>query len=149
MDKVNIEGVILSPLMKISHPKGDIFHGIKKSDNGYVGFGEVYFSMIKCDEIKGWNRHKMMTMNLVVPIGKVTFIIYDDRQRSSSKGSFNKIELSPDNYQRLTIPPGLWCAFKGKSSGTNLIMDLVDIEHDPNEIERQHLNQFSYDLKSA
>ena len=29
MDKINIEGVILTPLNKIRHPKGDIFHGIK------------------------------------------------------------------------------------------------------------------------
>ena len=47
MDKVNIEGVILTPLNKISHPKGDIFHGIKKTDIGYSGFGEAYFSIIK------------------------------------------------------------------------------------------------------
>ena len=94
MGQIRIEGVLLTPLKKIPHPKGDIFHAMKKSDPGYVGFGEIYFSTIKSDKIKGWNRHKRMTMNLVVPVGKVAFIIYDDRQKSSSKGNFIKIELS-------------------------------------------------------
>ncbi len=149
MDKVNIVGVILTPLMKICHPKGDIFHGMKKSDNGYVGFGEVYFSTIRSDEIKGWNRHKRMTMNLIVPVGKVAFLVYDGRQKSSSKGNYFKVELSPDNYQRLTIPPDLWYAFKGKRSGLNLIMDLADIEHDPDEIERLDLEKIAYNLNSV
>ena len=82
MDKINIEGVILTPLKKISHPRGDVFHGMKKSDNGYAGFGEAYFSTIKNGEIKGWNKHKRMTLNLVVPVGKVIFIIYDGREKS-------------------------------------------------------------------
>ena len=90
-----------------------------------------------------------MFMNLVVPVGKVVFIVYDDRQKSKSRGNSLIIELSPDNYQRLTIPPGLYYAIKGKSSGTNLIMDLADIEHDPDEIERLSLDKIDYDLSSV
>ena len=148
MDKLTIKDVILTPLTIIHHSQGDIFHGMKKSDNGFVNFGEAYFSTINYCEIKGWNKHKIMTVNLVVPVGKVTFIIYDDRQQSDFKGYFQKIELSPENYQRLTIPPGLWYAFKGKSSGTNLIMNFADIEHDPNEIERLVLNKIDYNWDS-
>ena len=149
MDKINIEGVIITPLKKIFHPKGDVYHGIKRSEKGFVDFGEAYFSTIKNAKIKGWSKHKIMTMNLVVPLGKVAFVIYDDRKQSKSNGAFLKIEISPDNYKRLTIPPRLWYAFKGKSTETNLILDLGDIEHDPDEIERLDLNQIDYDWDSA
>ena len=94
MDKINIEGVLLTPLMKISHSKGDVYHAMKKSDNGYAGFGEAYFSMVKQGEIKGWNRHKRMTLNLIVPIGKVVFVLYDDREKSKSKGNFLSVILT-------------------------------------------------------
>ena len=144
MDKINLEGVILTPLKKIQHPKGDIFHGMRKSDEGFVGFGETYFSTIKGGEIKGWNKHKRMTLNLIVPVGKVTFVIYDDREKSNSKGNFFEIEISSDNYQRLTVPPGLWLAFKGKNNETNLILNVADMEHDPDEIERLNLDQIEY-----
>jgi len=149
MGQTDIEDVLLTPLKQISHPKGDIYHGMKKSDEGFVGFGEVYFSAIKYAEIKGWSKHNIMTMNLVVPVGKVAFVIYDDRNKSKSNGTFLKIELSPVNYKRLTIPPRLWYAFKGKSTETNLILDLADIEHDPDEIERLDLNRIDYNWNSA
>ena len=91
MDKVKIKDVILTPLKKIYHPKGDILHGIKKIDKGYLGFGEAYFSTINYNEIKGWNRHKRMTLNLVVPIGSVKFVIYDDRIGISKNNIFFEV----------------------------------------------------------
>ena len=76
MDKI-IEGVILTPLKQIVNPKGDLYHALKKSDNGYKSFGEAYFSTVIKDEIKGWKKHTVMVLNLIVPIGAVEFIIYD------------------------------------------------------------------------
>ena len=90
-----------------------------------------------------------MTLNLVVPIGSVAFIIYDNRQNSNSKGSFFRVELSSSNYQRLTVLPELWIAFKGKNNNTNLILNIADMEHDPDEIERLDLDQFDYDWESV
>ena len=49
MDKIGVEGVLLTPLKRIHHPKGDVFHGMKKSDAGFSGFGEAYFSTINLD----------------------------------------------------------------------------------------------------
>ena len=97
MDTVSIKGLFLTPLKIIYHPNGNIFHGIKRSDNGFSGFGEAYFSTIKGGQIKGWKRHTRMTLNLVVPLGKVIFVIYDDRENNNAIGKFFKIELSPDS----------------------------------------------------
>ena len=72
-----MDGVILTPLKKIYHPKGDIYHAMKKSDEGYNGFGEVYFSTIHKNDIKGWKKHLKMTLNIVVPIGEIKFVVYN------------------------------------------------------------------------
>ena len=61
-----MDGIILTPLQQITHPKGDIFHAMKVSDDGFIGFGEAYFSTINKDVIKGWKKHTEMTLNLVV-----------------------------------------------------------------------------------
>lgn len=139
-----IDGVLLTQLSHFYHPKGDIFHAIKKSDKGYVGFGEVYFTTILPGAIKGWSKHLKMTLNLVVPIGKVEFVVFDDREFSQTKGQFYAVELSQENYCRLTISPGLWLAFKGKSNGINLILDLLDIEYEESEKVRINLDEISY-----
>ena len=145
MDKIGIEGVILTPLKKITHPKGDILHGVKKSDHGFVDFGEAYFTKVNFGEIKGWNKHKRMTLNLCVPVGKVLFVLYDDREKSKTRGNFLTVEISVGDYQRLTVPPGVWLAFKGMSDGINLILDVTDMEHDPEEVEKLNLERFPYD----
>jgi len=45
-NKTILAGVILTPLEKITHSKGNIFHAMKKSDEDFSGFGEVYFGRL-------------------------------------------------------------------------------------------------------
>ena len=55
--KISImDGITLTPLKQIFNPKGNIFHALKKSDIGFNGFGEAYFSTINQNEIKGWKK---------------------------------------------------------------------------------------------
>lgn len=139
-----IEGVILTSLKQINHHKGDIYHGMKESDNGFFGFGEAYFSTIVKNEIKGWKKHTKMILNLIVPIGEIEFVIYDDRKESSTFNSFFSIKLSQKNYKRLTIPSGVWMAFKGIGEELNMLLNIASIEHDPSEALIKELNEIKY-----
>jgi dTDP-4-dehydrorhamnose 3,5-epimerase len=140
-------GVELHPLKRIEHPLGDIFHGVKKSDRGFEGFGEAYFSSVANGAIKGWKLHKRMTLNLVVPLGAVRFVVFDDRENSPTRNKFYDVTLGPSNYQRLTIAPGLWLAFAGASSGLNLLLNIASIEHDPEESLKRDVSEIPYDWK--
>jgi len=140
-----LDGLLITPLKQISHPKGDILHAMKISDSGYVGFGEAYFSEVCFEEIKGWKKHTEMVLNLVVPIGKIKFVAYDDRPESSTYGQFYQTELSMENYSRLTVPKGIWLAFQGVSESKNLLLNLASIPHDPNESEVKPLNDIEYE----
>lgn len=142
-----IEGITLHPLRRISNPKGDILHALKCTDDGFVGFGEAYFTQILPGEVKGWKRHNRMTLNLVVVSGIIKFVIYDDRDGSSSFGEFFEIVLSPEeNYQRLTVAPGLWMAFQGMSDQTSMLMDIIPEPHDDGEGERVPLNIINFNF---
>lgn len=134
-----MDGVIVKSLKQIYHPKGDIFHVMKKSDIGFDGFGEAYFSTINKNDIKGWKKHTKMTLNLVVPVGKIEFVIYDENLKE-----FFSVKLSQDNYQRLTIKPNLWMAFKGCEQN-NILLNLASIEHDPNEAININLRDIQYE----
>lgn len=142
---MTIDGMLLTALKIIPHPQGDIFHMMKKSDAGFCGFGEAYFTTVKCGEIKAWRKHTRMTLNLAVPAGEVKFVMFDDRKDSNTNGSFFEVILSPANYKRLTIPPGIWTGFKGISDGLNLVLDITDLEHDPSETERADIGKFAYE----
>jgi len=139
-----MEGVLLTPLKQIHHPKGDVFHGLKKSDPGFSDFGEAYFSSVHPGDVKPWKKHVRMTLNLVVPVGKIRFVLHDDRTDSPTKGQTLSVEIGPENYQRLTVSPGIWMAFEGLDEGLNLLLNLADMEHDPEEVERAELDRFEY-----
>jgi dTDP-4-dehydrorhamnose 3,5-epimerase len=139
-----MEGVLLTPLKQIYHPKGDVFHGMKKSDPGYTNFGEAYFSTVHPGEVKSWKKHLRMTLNLVVPVGKIRFVLHDDRPESSTEGQTLSVEIGTMNYQRLTVSPGIWMAFEGLDEDLNLLLNIADMEHDPDEVERADLDRFLY-----
>tara|TARA_A100001011_G_scaffold400271_1_gene513713 strand:- start:1390 stop:1809 length:420 start_codon:yes stop_codon:yes gene_type:complete len=133
-----MDGVILTKLKQVNHPKGDIFQGLKKSDIGFDGFGEAYFSNINQGEIKGWKRHKNMTLNLIVPVGEIEFVVFKDIEKK-----FFDIKISQNNYQRLTVKPGLWLAFKGIKK-QNILLNISNIEHNPNEADNLKLSEINY-----
>lgn len=137
MDKVTIDGVLLTPLKRIHNPKGDVFHAMKKSDSGFSGFGEAYFSTIHYQDIKPWKKHFKMVLNFVVPIGEIRFVIYDDRIDSKTYNCFFDVTLGMNNYQRISIPAGVWVAFSGVGENYNLLLNLASLEHDPLEVERK------------
>ena len=80
MGKVNLEDILLTPLKTINTDGGNVRHVIKTTDKNFKGFGEAYFSNINSGSIKAWKRHNKMSMNLVVPLGSVKFVFYDDEQ---------------------------------------------------------------------
>lgn len=140
-----MEGVKLYPLKHIVVPKGNIYHALKSTDEGYCGFGEAYFSQIKAGEVKGWKRHNRMSLNIVVVMGAIKFVIYDGREGSTTCGRFEEVILSPkDNYQRMTVAPGLWMAFQGVGEGISMLMDIIPEPHDPEEADRKDVSEINY-----
>lgn len=145
MDNLVFDGVMISSQKRIFNPKGDILHGMKNSDSGYAGFGEVYFSMVHCGAMKGWKRHRLATLNIVVPYGAIRFIVYDDRSDSLTQGKFLDITASSKNYVRLTICPGLWMAFMGIGDGVNILTNICNMEHDPGESDNCELGTIPFE----
>jgi len=120
-------------------------HGLKCSDESYLGFGEAYFSTVNHGFIKGWKMHKKMTLNLVVPYGNIRFLVHDGIKTEGKnyiKPIFDEV-LGEQNYSRLTIPPGYWVAFQGIGPITNILMNLASIEHDPYESVNKKIDFFN------
>jgi dTDP-4-dehydrorhamnose 3,5-epimerase len=144
-----IDGVLLTPLNVIHSNGGDVFHAMKAYDAGYLGFGEAYFSSVESRSIKPWKRHRRMTLNLVVIYGVVRFVIHDNRQGSQTYGITSEYRIGlPSNYVRLTVPPNLWVAFQGISAKSSLILNIADLAHDPDEVDRGHQEDFIFDWSS-
>ncbi len=138
-----IDGVILTPLKVIGVSGGDVLHAMKNKDIGFIDFGEAYFSEVEPGRVKAWKRHTKMTLNLVVPIGGIKFVLFDDRM-DDNETQFQEMVLSRDNYMRLTVPPMVWVGFQGMSEYNSLLLNISDIPHDPNEMDKKSIEEIEF-----
>jgi dTDP-4-dehydrorhamnose 3,5-epimerase len=135
--------LIITPLDIIETDKGDVMHAMKNYDPGFSGFGEAYFSVVNNNAIKAWKRHHEMTLNLVVPVGKIKFVLFDDRDESNN--NFQEIIISRDNYCRLTVPPMIWIGFQGMDNNDSVLLNIADINHNPSEVDKKGINEINFD----
>ena len=135
-ESVEIEGVIIQPLKQIADKCGPVLHMLKNDSRLFKQFGEVYFSEIHSGLVKAWKRHKKQSQNLVVPLGKIRLVIYDDRPNSNTHGKIAQYKLGrPEDYRLIHIPPMLWYGFQGIGDQTSMIANCTDLSHDPEEME--------------
>ena len=136
---MNKQFISVNKLKIIDNDKGKVMHALKKSESSFDKFGEVYFSSIEFNSVKAWKKHKNMTMNLIVPVGTVKFVFFNQQAKD-----FKEIILGPTNYSRITVLPNIWFGFQGLDKGNNLVMNLSNIEHDPSEVDRKELLEIEY-----
>ena len=141
-----IEGIKITPLKQIKDSRGKIMHMLRSDSPIFENFGEIYFSTVNPKIIKAWHLHKEATLNYVCIRGKVELGLFDDRKQSKTKGEYQKIILSPDDYFLVTIPPFIWNGFKGLFKEESIIANCLNQPHDENEMVRKDPedNYFEY-----
>jgi len=138
-----IEGVSLTPLKQIFDERGKVMHMLRNDSSQFSKFGEIYFSCTYPGAIKAWHLHKEMTLNYAVVHGSIKFVLYDDRADSKTKGETQELFISPENYQLVTVPPGIWNGFKGIGKETSIVANCSTVPHSLSEIRRKEFNDTS------
>ena len=70
-------------------------------------------------------------------------MVYFEHQNKMNQ--FQEVVLSvADGYARLTIPQMIWMGFQGLGRQTNLVLNIANIEHSPEEIERKELDEIKF-----
>ncbi|RTY34919.1 dTDP-4-dehydrorhamnose 3,5-epimerase [Chlorobium phaeovibrioides] len=139
MGSVTLSDIGVTPLQRIAVIGGDVLHALKSTDSDFHGFGEAYFSTIATGAIKGWKRHGRMTMNLIVPVGMVKFVFYQE-----GGSLFREETIGIERYVRLTVPAGIWFGFQGIAGGESMVLNIASIPHDPDEVERLPITAIAY-----
>jgi len=144
-----IQDVKIVKKQVINDDRGKIVHMLRNDDKNFLKFGEIYFSYVYPNMIKAWHIHKKMTLNYVAAFGKIKIVLYDDRERSETKGKIQEIFLSNENHVLVTIPPMIWNGFCSADNNVAVLANCSDIPHDKLEIERLPFNdpKFPYHWK--
>ncbi len=126
-----IQGVEVVPLRRIPDERGTIFHMLRATDPHFQKFGEIYFSTVYKGVVKGWHRHRGMTLNYACVEGRIKLVLYDDRPGSPTLGEIQEVFLGPDAYALVIIPPEVWNGFKGMSDPHAIVANCCTEPHDP------------------
>ena len=142
-----IHDVKITPLKIISDNRGKVMPMLRTDSSVFEKFGEIYFSTIYHQSIKGWHLHKESTLNYVCIKGKVKLVLFDNRKESSTKGVYQELILSPEDYFLVTIPPNIWNGFKGLDEAESIIANCLTLPHDEKEIVRKDPFDKSFSYK--
>jgi dTDP-4-dehydrorhamnose 3,5-epimerase len=135
-----LEGVFYEPKRVISDGRGSVLHHLRSDDPRFIGFGEVYCSIVPQGVVRAWKLHKEISQRMIVAAGAVRFVLYDPREKSSTKGQQQEEVLCRQKHGLFGIPPGIWYGFEGLGPGDSIIINCTDAAHDPNEVERLPLH---------
>jgi dTDP-4-dehydrorhamnose 3,5-epimerase len=130
-----IEGVSVIPLRRIPDERGTVHHMLKRTDPHFIEFGEIYFTTVYRDVVKGWHRHREMTLNYACVSGRIKLVLFDDRTGSPTVDELMEVFLGPDQYALVIIPPGVWNGFKGMSDEA-IVANCCTHPHDPARSDR-------------
>jgi len=135
----DIEGVLLASLPSFYDERGSVRRVAREMARG----SEVYFSTVLPSVLKGWHLHKRMTLSYVAAHGPILVGLIDGRRKSTTYMVSEIVRLDDhENYQMLTIPPGVWNAFRCDYAYFMpvTILNVASVIHDPKEIVRRHPN---------
>ena len=142
-----IQDVQIYPLKIISDDRGKVMHMLRSDSPAFKNFGEVYFSTIYHNVVKGWHLHKESYLNYACIKGEVKLTLFDNRKDSKTKNEFQEILLSPKNYVLVKIKPNIWNGFKGLSKEESIIANCLTLPHNEKEMVRKAPNDkfFNYE----
>lgn len=131
-----IDGVVIKPLKRIPDERGYIMKMQESCDDEFKGFGEIYFSTVYPNVVKGWHLHSKAILNYAVVSGMIKLVLFDNREGSSTKGNVMELFIGEQNYVLVQIPPNVWNGFKGIGDKMAIIADLITITHEDDTMER-------------
>lgn len=129
-----IEGVLIEPLKVFADERGKVMRMLRTDAPHFTRFGEIYFSTIKPGVVKGWKKHLKMTQHFAVPAGAVRIVLFDARERSSTRGETQEFLLGEERYALLRVPPEVWYSFGSLGDAPAMMANCTDMVHDPSEV---------------
>ena len=124
-----IEGVEIKNLKKIPDERGSVMHMLRNDDENFEKFGEIYFSTIYPQAIKGWHEHKEQIQNYAVIHGIIKLVLFDNRKESSTYRNLLEIFMGDSNYVLVRIPNGVVSGYTCVSEKTAIVANCATIPH--------------------
>jgi dTDP-4-dehydrorhamnose 3,5-epimerase len=107
-----IHDVKMKPLRVVPDERGRLMEILRRDDEFFTGFGQVYLSTVFPGVVKAWHYHNNQEDRFTCVRGMVKAALYDDREGSPSRGMVNEFYVGEHNPCLIVIPPGIYHGWK-------------------------------------
>jgi len=119
-----IEGVVTKQLRQVADERGWLTEILRSDWSEFQKFGQVYVTAGYPQVVKAWHMHKKQVDNMACIKGMMKLVLYDDREKSKTKGEVNELMIGERNLLLVQIPPHVWHGFKTISEEFALLLNV-------------------------
>lgn len=128
---VPIDGLRFRPTRPVPHEDGTLTEIARRSwDEVDQDIVHVHVTSTLPGRIRAWGLHQRSTDRLVAVKGLVSFVVFDARIDSPTRGALNEFKLSERNPGLIVIPPNLYHGWKNIGTDEAFIINMPTSAYD-------------------
>jgi dTDP-4-dehydrorhamnose 3,5-epimerase len=118
-----IAGVKTKPLRMHHDERGRLMEILRRDDELFGGFGQVYMTTAYPGVVKAWHYHRLQTDSFACLRGMIKLVLYDAREDSTTFGQVDEFFLGDENHTLVQIPSGVYHGFKGIGTEEAMVLN--------------------------
>jgi len=141
-----IDGVKIKQLKVIPDDRGRLMEILRRDDDIFKEFGQVYMTTAYPGIVKAWHYHKNQTDNFTCVVGKIRLALYDARTESSTFGEINEFILSLEEAKLVQIPENVYHGFKCIADKESIVINVITKPYNPKDPDEYRVDAYKNDI---
>jgi dTDP-4-dehydrorhamnose 3,5-epimerase len=141
-----IEGVKVKQLKPLYDERGHLMEILRRDDDIFNGFGQVYITTAKPEVVKAWHYHKLQTDHFCCVLGKIRLALYDAREDSPTYREIMEWELSLEDPKLVKIPPLVYHGFKCISDEEAIVINIPTYPYNRESPDEYRVDAFDNEI---
>ncbi len=141
-----IDGVIVKNLKVIPDERGRLMEILRRDDDIFEKFGQVYMTTTKPGVVKAWHYHKKQDDHFACVHGRIKLVLYDARPSSPTHREINEFTLSLEEPILVKIPKMVYHGFKGVSDNEAIVINTPTKEYSHKDPDEFRVDPYDNDI---
>ena len=146
-----INGVKIKNLKVIPDERGRVMEILRRDDELFQNFGQVYMTTTYPGVVKAWHKHERQADNIACVSGMIKMALYDGRPGSPTFKEINEFHLGAHNASLVQVPAGVYhgwmCVSQEEAIIINVPTEMYDYKHPDEQRLDPHRSDIPYDWK--
>ena len=141
-----IGGVKVKKLKVIPDERGRLMEILRRDDELFSNFGQVYMTTTYPGVVKAWHKHEKQTDNVACVSGMIKLVLFDNREDSATCKETNQFYLGVHNPLLVQIPAGVYHGWTCVSQEEAVVINIPTEVYNYAQPAEQRLDPYGSDI---